>query len=115
MFKKNKEETIDWCPSHSGESVAYKPEYFDGVDGWKEIQLTKAENQIGIPAPKHLGELYSFIGLHGYEQAMALAWWYAANHRATGYSSIKVRVQAYKFMYSLKAHKIDLNRDENDD
>ena len=45
-------------------------------------------------------------GLCGYEQAMCLAWGFAAV-QAAEYKHCEVRVQAYSVQYDIKARKID--------
>jgi hypothetical protein len=108
IFKKkvNKDE-IDWCPTQGGTYQAYVPEYFNGFE-WVVVPLEASTQPAnGIPQPKHLGGINQMLGLYGYDQALALAHWYAACKKAESYESVQVRAQRYEVIYSLKARKVD--------
>lgn len=106
MTEKDNKSEIVWIPTSGGTSIAYFPEYFD--DGvWKKVPFTTDEPS-GVPSPKGIGSLFGHVGLMGYEQAMAMAWWFAAAHKAENYQTVEVRVQKYRFTYDIKASKTDM-------
>ena len=101
MEKKNK-----YCPTQSGTYVAYQPEYLNSNGEWESVPVKYGE--CGIPQPMLNGGINVTLSLHGYAQAKALAWMWAAFEAAKPRCDIKVRVQAYEVEYDLKAKKIDL-------
>ena len=106
MNEEDKSAPIDWCPQMIGSTTAYLPEHFN--DGkWKKIPFATGGIN-GVPSPKHMGALFQEAGLYGYEQAMALAWWHAAEHKAERHNPVAVRVQEYRFEYEIKASKTDM-------
>ena len=106
MNEEDKKPKIDWCPTSSGTTTAYLPEYFAGGE-WKRIPLD-TDQPAGVPPPKHKGALYRHLGLMGYEEAMAVAWWFAAIYKADNYQRVGVRLQKYRFIHELKALKMDM-------
>lgn len=94
----------EWCPTQSGTHTAYVPEYYHN-DRWVAVP-TEAGGKCGIPQPYFNQGVNSTLGLFGYEQAMALAYSFAAHSQASG-MPMEVRVQKYEVQYKLKARKIE--------
>lgn len=96
----------DWFPTMSGKCRAWQPEYFDEAKNeWRDVPYREVEGNTGNPSPLAHGHLFAAIGLCGYEQAMALAWQFAALHAQRTVIVPKVRVREYDFIYDIKASK----------
>ena len=106
MNEENKKPYMEWCPTMGGSTTAYTPEYLEGEE-WKEIIVIK-DASTGIPPPKGIGSMFGIVGLLGYEQAMAIAWWFAATHKAEKDERVAVRLQRHRFIYDIKASKTDM-------
>lgn len=120
----------EWCPRMSGTMVAYKPQWKDrGAFGesinkrfiglqdgkeWRDVPFTiirggasvtlpdGREMPLGVPFPRHMPGIHETIYLCGHEQAMALAWGFAAHVAAAG-GEIEVRAEAFSLEYEVKA------------
>jgi hypothetical protein len=109
-----KEETEEWSPRMSGDTIAYVPEYRYGAwdEGkrvwtkWKRIPTADGKGIIGVPYPAFEGGMFKTIGMFGYEQAQALAWSFAAGG-ASEPTKMQVRIAVYRFKYDLKAMRLD--------
>ena len=98
-----------WCPTQAGTFTAYKPEWRDKNGEWKDIPIVRLTPRqgYGIPRPRFgASDVAAAIYLHGYEEALALAWQYAAYEAAEG-NKVDVRVQSYEVVYDIKARKIE--------
>ena len=90
----------EWLPTMGGTFHAYKAEWLDGGE-WKPVPVEEGPD--GVPYPDKLrGALSSVIGLLGKEQALALAWCFAAHMVARG-RTVQVRALDYEVVYDLKA------------
>ena len=92
----------DCCPTLSGKLSGYKSQIFLN-NKWSDIPKRKAK--IGVPAPLHQGGILSEVGLSGYNQAMAIAYWCAAEYEAHGHN-VEVRVVPYQVTFSIKSKEI---------
>lgn len=119
----------EYCPTMSGTFSGYQPQWkhkstwakvnenifgLKGGDDWADVpyittrgglvvKLPNGQEVIaGVPFPRELPGILESIGFCGYEQAQALAWWFAALVATTG-GHIDVRVQEYRLHYDLKA------------
>ena len=98
---------IDWCPKAAGTMAAYQPEFYDiDKEKWLPVPVTH-DSPCGFPWPVG-GQIMAHLDLYGYEQAMALAWSYAAQSAASWQLTRKVRVQKYEFVYDIKARKVEV-------
>ena len=106
----HEEVVCEWCPTQGGQYTAYYPEFkFPDESEWERIPVAIANGITkGVPFPVCMGGINKTIALYGYEQAMALAWGFAAE-AASNRDELKVdvRVQAYEVHYEIKARKID--------
>jgi len=109
-----------WVPSHSGKVRGYQAEYRTMEKGslnwlsWKPVPIEKSE--IGIPYPGLHGNHLESLGLMGFEQAKAHAWWtLACSKSGRRFSACEVRVQEYEVEYDLKARKIGDPKTEEDE
>jgi len=109
-IKSNEEQ--EYCPTQSGNYIAYLPEFRivseDEIvaEEWKTVPVERGN--FGVPNPIMFGGINSTIFLFGYEQAMALAWGYAAISVATyGVKRIEVRVKPYEVWYDIKARMFE--------
>jgi len=99
----------EWTPTRSGSYTAFDPQYWDRDKGkWLPVPTKRPHRwePPGVPQPLLCGGVNSELGLYGYDQAMALAHWFAAMAAAEGIN-IDVRVQEYDVQYDLKARKVD--------
>ena len=101
MTDENKE---DWCPISGGTYRAFEPVVKDD-DEWKIIPTSSVPQDKGVPSPLFGGVVNKAIGLMSYEQAMAIAWMYAACKSAEGIY-VSVKVQAYKVVFDVKAKRL---------
>ena len=92
-----------WCPARSGTYCAYEPRWLDG-DKWKRIPTSASALGMGIPAPLLHGGINYEIELFGYDQAMALAHWFAASAASRG-EYVTVRVQEFDVVFEIKARE----------
>lgn len=99
---------IEYCPTQHGTFQAYEPIWRIKGGEWKTVPVRENILRIGVPPPRTNGGITSTIGLHGYAEAMALAWWYAAISDSQGIT-IEVCVREYQVEYDIKAHKIKTN------
>lgn len=94
----------EWCPTQTGSTTAYRPQYFnEAKKEWQDIPIVRIQSQHGLPYPFFTGPLMEFVDLFGYEQAMALAWQYAAVEATQARAVSKVRVMPYELKYEIKA------------
>lgn len=88
------------CPTRGGSGPLYQPQ-FQNCDGkWLDIKTKRSAP--GIPAPLLHGGIAQEVGLYGYEQAMALAWQYAACAAASDGIAPPVRALKYRMTYEIK-------------
>lgn len=100
----------DWCPTMNGQTFAYEAQFRGGMyvqkkrvwDDWAHIPTQPTHPGQGAPFPLFNGGVLQTVGLHGREQAMALAWQYAAQAEATGVM-VETRVVVYELHYNIKA------------
>ena len=94
-----------WFPIRSGTYRAYEPRWLDGGE-WRRIQTDASApgSGSGIPAPLLHGGINYEIGLFGYDQAMALAHWFAASAASRG-ECVTVRVQEFDVVFEIKARE----------
>lgn len=120
----------EWCPTMHGNMAGYTPQWkhrgpvskalnkylvaLEGGDDWTDVPYTVIRGAVsikladgsyvpvGIPFPRALPGILETIGLCGREQAMALAWSFAAQAAAAG-AEIDVRAEAHELIYDLKA------------
>ena len=72
-------------PTIGGTVFGYRVFYLEMDGRWKEIPWRTALPKLGIPYPSGEGGILVTIGMFGYSQAKALAYWFKANaHAATG-------------------------------
>ena len=101
-----------YCPTQNGTFCGYQPEYRK-VNGdikteWKTLPTKKGLFlKGGVPYPKAFGGILDTIGLHGYNQALALAHHFAATIEGAGAYEVEVRAAAYDINYDIKAKKIE--------
>lgn len=114
------DEKEDWFPTASGTTTAYEAEYrrrywLEGEERWikwAHVPSRDVPLASGIPYPLCSGGVFQTIGLHGHEQAQALAWCYAASAAAAG-ERVEVRVVTYELKYDIKAkRRTDAAHDE---
>jgi hypothetical protein len=103
-----------WCPTQSGNTTAYEPQFREGAyakgkavwGDWEHIPINKNFSPgKGVPYPLCMGGVFATVGLYGYEQAQALAWIFAAQAKAEG-AMMETRVVAYELKYDIKARKL---------
>src|SRR5574341_1504161 len=109
------------CPTMSGTFSGFRPQWkhkstwglvnrktfgLEGGEDWTDgpyittrgllvIKLPNgAEIIAGVPFPSHLPGILETIDFCGYEQAQALAWWFAAMVASIG-AQVDVRVEEY--------------------
>ena len=98
----------EWCPTAAGTMGAYAPEYYDtDREKWRAVPVSVLQNSYGVPWPVGAA-LLAHVDLYGHEQAMALAWTYAAHEAARHGFAPKIRVQKYEFVYDIKARKTEV-------
>lgn len=97
-------EKIEHCLTQHGTYRAYEPEWRFKDGEWETVPTIQGNSPIGVPPSRFIGGITSTIGLHGYEEAMALAWWHSAVAANQG-QTIEVRVQEYEVKYDIKAKK----------
>ena len=96
------------CPTAGGSFPAYAPEWRlmrrEGA-GWTDWERVPTKNlpslSDGIPAPAFTGDIGTAVGLYGYAQAWALAWWFVAMTERDG-RTLDVRLHRYTVEYSVK-------------
>lgn len=96
-------EKFKWCPTQSGKTIAYKPEYKDKHDKWCNVPTVPSNH--GVPADKNRVHVIENLGLLTYAQAQTLAWGFAAMVAANEGEDVEVRVQEYVVVYEIKARK----------
>ncbi len=97
------EKKVKPCPTMHGTHSAYQPEWREGHDGkWQPIP-TEKRGACGVPQTGPVPGVNSTVGLHGYKQAMALAWWFAAHADAEHALLVEVRVVPYRVEFDIKA------------
>ncbi len=123
-------------PKISGTMSAYKPQWKHstewgkvinqqilgpkGGDDWTDVPFTIIRGAVavkfgdksvpvGIPFPMMMPGILESIYLCGYEQAMALAWTFAAGMAASG-GEVEVRVDPYDLQYEIKTQKQQPNK-----
>ena len=126
------EKPPEYFPTMSGTFMGYKPQWkHAGIVsqvgnerlglthkvGWHDVPFQIHRGSVavrlpsgdvvplGIPFPRHQPGILETIFMCGYEQAMALAWSFAAHVAALG-GEVEVRAEAYKLNYDIKA-KVD--------
>ena len=98
-----------WCPTMSGSTAGYKPEYRkkgEGDDEWKALSINHDVNPrspTGVLS-KRFDNIPATLFMQTYEQAWALAWMFAAEAAGNG-ECVDVRVQMYNIVFDLKAQK----------
>jgi len=101
----------EWTPARSGSYTAFEPQFWDkDKRKWRPVSLKRPHRwePSGVPQPLLCGGINMELGLCGYDQAMALAHWFAAEAAAEGVN-IDVRVQEYDVQYDLKARRCEEN------
>jgi len=94
----------DWCPARSGTYSAYEPQWNDNGE-WRRVPFEQNVKGLGVAAPLVCGGINTELGLCGYAQAMALAWWWAAVAASEG-KNIEVRARKFRVVYDLKAQEV---------
>lgn len=117
-------------PTMSGNFMGYKPQWkhhgefgkginkallkLEGGDDWTDVQFlihrgglaiqlpNGTQIPLGIPFPRFMPGVLETIFLCGHEQAMALAWSFAAHIAAAG-GEVEVRAEEYQLTYDIKA------------
>jgi hypothetical protein len=105
----NSDKPDEWTPTRAGSYTAFEPQFWDkNQNKWRPIPVKRPHRwePAGVPQPLLCGGVNVELGLHGYDQAMALAHWFAADAAAEGLH-IEVRVQEYDVRYDLKARKVE--------
>ncbi len=97
-------------PALSGSHTAYEAEFLDVDNKWKSIPTEKRVPFEGVPSPVFYGKVNAIVGLMGFEQALAIAYWFMAACSAdvTRVSAPKVRIQGYDIRYSVTATRNDV-------
>lgn len=119
----------DTGPRISGNFMGYKPQWkhcgfgaavnkgllkMEGGDKWTNVPFTihrggiavqlpdGTQIPVGIPFPRYQPGVLETIHLCGHEQAMALAWSFAAHIASVG-GEVEVRAEEYELTYEIKA------------
>ncbi len=95
-------EKSEWCPTMGGTFTAYEPQWRTPGGKWAVVPFEETSTRPGIPYPHFPGGLMQTIGMCAHNQAMALAYSYAAFNEAARVK-IEVRVVPYTVVYDLKA------------
>lgn len=116
-------------PRMSGNMSAFKPQWknrgmfaeainkrllgLEGGEKWRDVPFTVIrggvsvrlpngqEVPLGIPFPRAMPGIFETIYMCGHEQAMALAWSFAA-HVASAGGEVEVRAEEYTLRYEIK-------------
>jgi hypothetical protein len=128
MSEKEPGSKPEYFPTMSGTFMGYKPQWklqqpWGGIfkakkieegQDWTDVSYTQVrgrisvrlpdgtETPVGVPFPRHQPGILETIFMCGYEQAMALAWTFAAHMAANGYE-VEVRAEEYELKYDIKA------------
>ena len=96
-------EKPEYCPTRGGSFTAYEPQW-KSVGEWQVVPWCKDE--FGVPYPEATAGITETIGLMGKNQALAIAYAFAAVGDAQG-GTIEVRAKAYRVHYDIKAKAMD--------
>ena len=98
MKKKKEVKNTQATPCQAGTFAGY---YIQVKKNNKWERLNGLRNgEMGVPPPVCHREILSLLGLLGYEQAMALAWW----AKAATFKTLELRVVPYKIDYHADAY-----------
>lgn len=103
------EETKEVHSERHGIITAFLPEYRIGDGEWMCVpwKMVGDRHPKSIPFPLACGGALQESGMCGYEQAMALAWRFAADYKAEEFGKIEVRAAAYEVRFDITAWKLD--------
>lgn len=92
----------------SGTTCGYMPMFYnDKTEMWEQIKFNIGKNNIdGVPYPNEIYSSWLMMnGLFGYEQALALAWWFIADVVSKTNKNIVVRIDKYDVEFSSEIKK----------
>lgn len=122
------------CPTMAGTFHGYQPQWknrtgwgetvnkrlfgLEGGEKWTDVPYVTVrgviaiklpdgrEVSVGVPFPRHMPGILESIGMCGHEQAMALAWAFAAYVSSVG-CEVEVRAEEYVLNYDIKAKRYE--------